>query len=55
MGIWFELVPLQLLARHVYDLPATTDHVRYALVEIGDECRHSVMFSRMIVKLGCPA
>ena len=55
VGIWFELILLQLLARHIYDLPATSDHVRYALVEIGDECRHSVMFSRMIEKLGCPA
>jgi hypothetical protein len=55
VGIWFELVLLQLLARHIYDLPATSDHVRYALVEIGDECRHSVMFSRMLDKLGCPA
>ena len=55
VGIWFELILLQLLARHIYDLPATSDHVRYALVEVGDECRHSVMFSRMIEKLGCPA
>jgi hypothetical protein len=55
VGIWFELILLQLLARHIYDLPPTSDHVRYALVEIGDECRHSVMFSRMIEKLGCPA
>ena len=55
VGIWFELVLLQLLARHIYDLPPTSDHVRYALVEIGDECRHSVMFSRMLDKLGCPA
>ncbi len=55
VGIWFELILLQLLSRHVYDLPATSDHVRYALVEIGDECRHSVMFSRMIEKLRCPA
>jgi hypothetical protein len=55
VGIWFELILLQLLSRHIYDLPATSDHVRYALVEIGDECRHSVMFSRMIEKLGCPA
>jgi hypothetical protein len=55
VGIWFELILLQLLARHIYDLPPTSDHVRYALVEIGDECRHSVMFSRMLDKLGCPA
>ncbi|MBJ7610306.1 MAG: diiron oxygenase [Candidatus Dormibacteraeota bacterium] len=55
VGIWFELILLQLLARHIYDLSPTSDHVRYALVEIGDECRHSVMFSRFIEKLGCPA
>ena len=55
VGIWFEIVLLQLLARHIYDLSPTNDHVRYALVEIGDECRHSVMFSRFIEKLGCPA
>lgn len=55
VGIWFELILLQLLTRHIYDLPPTTDHVRYALVEIGDECRHSVMFSRFIEKLDCPA
>jgi len=55
VGIWFELVLLQLLARHIYDLSPTSEHVRYALVEIGDECRHSVMFSRFIEKLGCPA
>ena len=55
VGIWFELILLQLLARHIYDLSPTSEHVRYALVEIGDECRHSVMFSRFIEKLGCPA
>lgn len=55
VGIWFEVILLQMLARHIYDLDPTTDHVRYALVEIGDECRHSVMFSRFIEKLGCPA
>ena len=55
VGIWFEVILLQLLARHIYDLDPTTDHVRYGLVEIADECRHSVMFSRMIEKLECPA
>lgn len=28
--------------------------MRYALTEIADECRHSVMFSRLIERLGCP-
>lgn len=55
VGIWFELILMQMLIRHSYDRDATTDHVKYALTEIGDECRHSVMFSRMIEKLGCPS
>ena len=55
VGIWFEVVLIQLLTRHLYDRSAASRHVRYALVEIGDECRHSVMFSRFIEKLGCPA
>lgn len=28
------------------------DHVRYALAEIGEETRHSIMFSRLINKIG---
>lgn len=55
VGIWFELILMQMLVRHVYDRDPTTEHVQYALTEIGDECRHSVMFARMIDKLGCPA
>lgn len=55
VGIWFELVLMQMLLRHAYDLEPTSRHVQYALTEIGDECRHSVMFGRMIEKLGCPA
>ncbi|HEX5494433.1 MAG TPA: diiron oxygenase [Mycobacteriales bacterium] len=54
VGIWFELVLMQMLLRHAYDLEPTTRHVQYALTEIADECRHSVMFGRMIERLGCP-
>ena len=32
----------------------TAAHAQYALTEVADECRHSVMFGRMIAKLGCP-
>lgn len=39
LGIWFELILMQLLVRHVYDKAATSAHVRYALTEIEDECR----------------
>ncbi|MET7760705.1 diiron oxygenase [Streptomyces sp. NPDC005336] len=55
LGIWFEIILIQLLTRHIYDKPATSAHVRYALTEIADECRHSKMFARLIAKGGTPA
>ncbi|MEU5973231.1 diiron oxygenase [Streptomyces sp. NPDC047315] len=55
LGIWFEVILMQLLVRHVYDKPVTSQHVRYALTEIADECRHSMMFARLIEKTGAPA
>lgn len=55
VGIWFECLLIRVLVRHIYDQDPTTKHVQYALTEIGDETRHSVMFARMIDKFGCPA
>ncbi|MFJ5288171.1 MULTISPECIES: diiron oxygenase [unclassified Streptomyces] len=55
LGIWFEIILMQLLVRHIYDKSLTSNHVRYALTEIADECRHSMMFARMIKKGGAPA
>jgi hypothetical protein len=55
LGIWFEIILMQLLVRHIYDKSLTSNHVRYALTEIADECRHSMMFARMIQKSGSPA
>ncbi|MEO3975770.1 diiron oxygenase [Streptomyces sp. CAU 1734] len=55
LGIWFEIILMQLLVRHIYDKPVTSNHVRYALTEIADECRHSMMFARMIEYGGTPA
>ncbi|MEV8317532.1 diiron oxygenase [Streptomyces sp. NPDC059900] len=54
LGIWFELILMQLLVRHIYDKPATSAHVRYALTEIEDECRHSKMFARLITRGDTP-
>ncbi|WP_406289845.1 diiron oxygenase [Embleya sp. NBC_00896] len=54
VGIWFEVVLMQLLVRHVYDRPLTSRHVQYAFMEIAEECRHSTMFGRLIDKLECP-
>lgn len=54
LGIWFEIILMQLLVRHIYDKAATSAHVRYALTEIEDECRHSKMFARLISHGGTP-
>ncbi|MFG2428259.1 diiron oxygenase [Streptomyces sp. NPDC048590] len=55
LGIWFEIILMQLLVRHIYDKSVTSKHVRYALTEIADECRHSMMFARMIEWGGGPS
>jgi len=53
-GIAFEMQLDAFLLRHAFVRDPTSDHVRYALTEIEDECRHSLMFSRMIEKMGTP-
>jgi hypothetical protein len=53
IGIWFETILMQMLVRHFYDQDPTSRHAQYALTEIADECRHSIMFGRMIEKFGC--
>ncbi len=54
LGVWFETILMQLLIREYYRADPTAAHSQYALVEVADECRHSVMFGRMIAKLDCP-
>lgn len=54
VGIWVEVILMQLLVRHAYDQDMTSKHVQYAFTEIADECRHSTMFGMMIGKFGCP-
>lgn len=46
VGLWFELCLMQALLRHAYDQDPGKAHVQYALTEVGDETRHSVMFAR---------
>ncbi|MCK2237284.1 MULTISPECIES: diiron oxygenase [unclassified Crossiella] len=55
VGIWFEVILMELLVRHVYHLDPKQRHVQYALTEIADECRHSIMFAKLVEKLGVPA
>jgi hypothetical protein len=54
-GVAFEIILMRLLGRHLARQDPTTAHVQYALTEIADECRHSVMFGRAIRRLGVPA
>ncbi|MFG2822492.1 diiron oxygenase [Kitasatospora sp. NPDC048365] len=54
-GIWFELVLMEGLIRHVYAGDLTTRHAQYALTEVADECRHSTMFARYISATGYPS
>jgi hypothetical protein len=53
-GIWFETILMQMLIRDYYDQDPTSRHAQYALTEVADECRHSIMFGRLIETMGCP-
>jgi hypothetical protein len=54
LGVWFETILMQLLIRGYSRQDPTAAHAQYALTEVADECRHSVMFGRMIDKLDTP-
>ncbi|MEV6713308.1 diiron oxygenase [Lentzea sp. NPDC051208] len=55
VGLWFELLLMQMLVKVVYNTDPTTRHAQYALTEVADECRHSTMFARLVERIGCPA
>ncbi|GAA1696162.1 AurF N-oxygenase family protein [Fodinicola feengrottensis] len=55
VGLWFEVILMQVLARYIYDRNPRTSHAQYALTEIGDETRHSLMFAKMTAKFGTPS
>ncbi|MBB5956131.1 hypothetical protein FHS29_002717 [Saccharothrix tamanrassetensis] len=54
VGLWFEILLMQMLLKEVYRSDPTTKHAQYALTEVADECRHSTMFARMVERIGCP-
>lgn len=55
VGLWTEIVLMQLLARYAADLDPRSPHTHYALTEIGDETRHAIMFGKGLSRLGLPA
>jgi hypothetical protein len=54
-GIWFEMVLQQMVLRDFYAKDPTDPAFQWALTEVADECRHSIMFARGAAKLGAPA
>lgn len=54
-GIWFEMILQQMMLRDFYAKDATDPAFQWALTEIADECRHSIMFARGAAKLRAPA
>jgi len=53
-GIWFENALMQIVLRHLLDIPVTDPAHRYLLVEVADECRHSTMFGEYMRRAGTP-
>lgn len=54
IGLWFEIILMQMLLRYAYGRDPRSRHIQYALTEIADECRHSIMFARMTERYGVP-
>ncbi|MEU4261807.1 diiron oxygenase [Streptomyces sp. NPDC025273] len=54
-GIWFEMILQQMVLRDIYAKDPAGADVQWALTEIAEECRHSIMFARGARKLGAPA
>ncbi|MFE2411083.1 diiron oxygenase [Kitasatospora sp. NPDC059408] len=54
-GIWFEMILQQMVLRDQYLKNPAGSEFQFALTEIADECRHSIMFARACQKMGVPA
>lgn len=54
-GIWFENALMQVVLRHLMTIDVTDPMHRYLLVEIADECRHSMMFGEYIRRAATPS
>ncbi|GAA1270461.1 MULTISPECIES: AurF N-oxygenase family protein [Streptomyces] len=54
-GIWFEMILQQMVLRDMYAKDPTKADFQWALTEVAEECRHSIMFARGAEKLGAPA
>ncbi|MBH5333464.1 diiron oxygenase [Streptomyces pactum] len=55
VGLWFEILLMRMLIKAAYNGDPTSRHIQYALTEVAEECRHVVMFARMVERMDCPA
>ena len=55
VGLWFEILLMQMLLKDVYRNDPTDARTHFILTEIADECRHSTMFGRAIAHHGVRA
>lgn len=54
-GIWFENMLMQIVLKHLTTIDVTDPTHRYLLVEVADECRHSMMFGEYIRNARTPS
>ena len=54
VGIWFESLLMRMLGKLACHGDPASRHVQYTLAEIAEECRHSIMFARVIERMGTP-
>ncbi len=54
-GIWFENALMQVVLRHLTEIDVTDPIHRYLLIEVADECRHSMMFGEFIRRAATPS
>ncbi|MDQ1181133.1 diiron oxygenase [Rhodococcus sp. SORGH_AS_0301] len=54
-GIWFEMILQQMVLRDQYCSDSSSSDFQFALTEIADECRHSLMFAKACRTMGIKA
>jgi hypothetical protein len=55
VGLWTELILIQMLVRDAYHRDPRDPRTHYELTEIGDETRHVIMFAKTLDRMGVPA
>lgn len=53
--VWLENILMAVVVRYLSGLAPDHPYHRYLLVEIADECRHSMMFGEYVRRAGTPA